>query len=87
MLTTLFSDILVRATERARECAGGEGDTGKVAEANIGLWVKDFEEATSPPPPSLTPSAPTPQPSLTPSAPTPQQTFIGIAHCYYNSCL
>ena len=28
MLTTLFSDILVRATERASECAGGEGDTG-----------------------------------------------------------
>ena len=38
MLTTLFSDILVRATE----CAGGEGDTRGVADADIGVWVKDF---------------------------------------------
>ena len=74
MLATVFSDILVRATE----CAGSEGDTGGVADADISVWVKDFGVDATPPPPHISQPSPTP---------IPQQTVTGIAHCYYNSCL
>ena len=80
----VFSDILVRATERA----GGEGDTGGVADADLGVWVKDFEAeaahhphyqdslpgpsgswATPPPP---TPLRPPPSPTRQTLLPTSQ---------------